>query len=235
MLKLTHIHLCASRFDVAAWVKTHFNDSESKKLPNGTSSSGQGGLKIAGTSSNSTQQDEGIGIMMVMDKDESTRRQERAAEAELKRQQNALPAWHLKSTITGDLTALGIEETRRAEAAAIAAAAAVGGAGASGGGNDEILRGLGVVGGTSSRAAVAVVATSDVGVERTGHDEKVKVGQDDVDCALFLSSCAFPTYRPFPDRLRPVLCLLSSVNKRLGSSDSDTRFILRIRRLSLHS
>ncbi|KAL9710165.1 hypothetical protein Ac2012v2_006461 [Leucoagaricus gongylophorus] len=168
-------------FDVAAWVKTHFNDSESKKLPNGTSSSGQGGLKIAGTSSNSTQQDEGIGIMMVMDKDESTRRQERAAQAELKRQQNALPAWHLKSTITGDLTALGIEETRRAEAAAIAAAAAVGGAGASGGGNDEILRGLGVVGGTSSRAAVAVVATSDVGVDRTGHDEKVKVGQDDVD------------------------------------------------------
>jgi len=136
--------------------------------------------------------------MMVMDKDESTRRQERAAEAELKRQQNALPAWHLKSTITGDLTALGVEETRRAEAAAIAAAAAAGGAGTSGGGNDEILRGLGVVGGaSSSRMGVVASVASAVGVNITGHDEKVKVGQDNADCTLFffflLPALSLPT------------------------------------------
>jgi len=141
--------------------------------------------------------------MMVLDKDESTRRQERAAEAELKRQQNALPAWHLKSTITGDLTALGIEETRRAEAAAIAAAAAAaaGGAGTSGGGNDEILRGLGVVGGTSSSRMGAVASvTSAVGVNITGHDDKVKVGQDDADCALFF----LPPTLSLPTPLSPI-------------------------------
>ncbi|KAF5357037.1 hypothetical protein D9756_006738 [Leucocoprinus leucothites] len=173
-------------FDVAAWVKTHFTDSESKKLTNGTSS--QPGLKIAGADGTGQQQDEGVGIMMAMDKDEYTRRQERAAEAELKRQQNALPAWHLKSTITGDLTALGIEETRRAEqaaqqaqAAAAAATAATVNAGGFGSGNDEILRGLGVVGGGSTRsssvAAAAAVDTAGNGNE----DEKLNVGEDDAD------------------------------------------------------
>jgi len=80
--------------------------------------------------------------MMAMDKDESTRRQERDAEAEIKRQQNALPAWHLKSTITGDLTALGVKESARD-----AAIVGVGGAGQLS--NDDILKGLGVVGGSS--------------------------------------------------------------------------------------
>jgi transcription initiation factor TFIIE subunit alpha len=79
---------------------------------------------------------------MAMDKDEFTRRLERDAEAEIKRQQNALPAWHLKSTITGDLTALGVKETARD-----AAIVGVGGAGQLS--NDDILKGLGVVGGSS--------------------------------------------------------------------------------------
>ncbi|KXN91567.1 Transcription initiation factor IIE subunit alpha [Leucoagaricus sp. SymC.cos] len=161
-------------FDVAAWIKIHFTDSESKKPVQGA----QPGLKIAGSSTNgASQQDEGISIMMAMDKDESTRRQERAAEAELKRQQNALPAWHLKSTITGDLTALGIQETKRAEAAAAAAAAASGG-----GGNDEILRGLGIVG-VPARAggSTSDIVESPVVANGDGEDEKQKVGQDDAD------------------------------------------------------
>jgi transcription initiation factor TFIIE subunit alpha len=33
----------------------------------------------------------------------------------VKREQNASPAWHLKSTISGDLTALGIIESPRTE------------------------------------------------------------------------------------------------------------------------
>jgi transcription initiation factor TFIIE subunit alpha len=166
------------RFDVAAWVKTHFIDSEAQKATQGATP----GLKIAGSSTNGASQDEGVGIMMAMDKDESARQQERAAEAELKRQQNALPAWHLKSTITGDLTALGIQETRRAEAAAVAAAAMAG----AGGSNDEILRGLGIVG-VPSRNAVA----GNRAVERvvgSSAEEKVKVGQDEADCR----------FRPFP-------------------------------------
>lgn len=73
---------------------------------------------------------------MSVDKDEATQRAERDREAAAKRMQNVLPAWHLKSTISGDLTALGIRENARAEEHA----------GADGNrlpsSNDAILRGL---------------------------------------------------------------------------------------------
>lgn len=71
---------------------------------------------------------------MALDKDESTRKAERDAAAEMKRQQNALPSWHLKSTITGDLTALGVKENRRLESLQQPPAVE----------NDDILKGLGV-------------------------------------------------------------------------------------------
>ena len=116
------------------------NPSESDKQKAAQSGSG---LKVAGSDPNK-KEDEGIGVMLVMDKDESTRRQERDAEADLKRQQNALPSWHLKSTITGDLTALGVKESARAENnLANGSLAQVS--------NDDILKGLGVVGGPSKR------------------------------------------------------------------------------------
>ncbi|KAF8069082.1 TFIIE alpha subunit-domain-containing protein [Lyophyllum atratum] len=116
-------------FDAAAWVKNNLTDAEKQRAAQDGS-----GLKVAG-SDPSKREDDGIGIMMSMDKDESTRRMERDAQAEMKRQQNALPAWHLKSTITGDLTALGVKEHARAEGHANGATS-----------NDDILRGLGVVG-----------------------------------------------------------------------------------------
>jgi len=72
---------------------------------------------------------------MSMDKDEATRRQERDAEAEAKRQQNALPEWIRKSTVSGHLTASGVAESARAESAAGPSSS-----------NDEILRGLGTAG-----------------------------------------------------------------------------------------
>ena len=125
-----------NRFDVAAWIKLNPSESDKNK-----SSSVVAGLKVAGADG-SRKEDEGVGVMMAMDKDESTRRLERDAEAEIKRQQNALPAWHLKSTITGDLTALGVKENARD-----AAIVGVGGAGQLS--NDDILKGLGVVGGSS--------------------------------------------------------------------------------------
>ncbi|KJA14953.1 hypothetical protein HYPSUDRAFT_208266 [Hypholoma sublateritium FD-334 SS-4] len=118
-------------FDVAAWIKN--NPSESDKSKAAATGSG---LKVAGADGG-RKEDEGVGVMMAMDKDESTRRLERDAEAEVKRQQNALPAWHLKSTITGDLTALGVKESVR-EAALNGTMS-----------NDDILKGLGVVGGSS--------------------------------------------------------------------------------------
>lgn len=70
------------------------------------------GLKIAGSTPGQNK-DDGIGVLMSMDKDEATRRKERQDEADAKRQQNQMPAWHLKSTISGDLTALGIAENAR--------------------------------------------------------------------------------------------------------------------------
>ncbi|CAA7267183.1 unnamed protein product [Cyclocybe aegerita] len=123
-------------FDVAAWIKNNPTDADKNKTT-GISS----GLKVAGADG-TRKDDEGVGVMMAMDKDEYTRRIERNAEAEVKRQQNALPAWHLKSTITGDLTALGVKENAR-EAAAIGAVEQMT--------NDDILKGLGVIGGGSSR------------------------------------------------------------------------------------
>ena len=115
------------------------NPSESDKQKAAQSGSS---LKIAGSDPNK-KEDEGVGVMLVMDKDESTRRQERDAEADLKRQQNALPAWHLKSTITGDLTALGVKESARAEDLTNGSSAQVS--------NDDILKGLGVIGSSSKQ------------------------------------------------------------------------------------
>ena len=124
-------------FDVGAWIKTNALESDKNK----SSASGPG-LKIAGAEG-ARKEDEGIGVMMAMDKDEMTQRQERDAQAEIKRQQNAMPAWHLKSTITGELTALGIKENAREVASVVNGTDQLS--------NDNILKGLGVIGGGSSR------------------------------------------------------------------------------------
>lgn len=133
--------MVSHRFDVAAWVKNNPSDAEKQKAAQGL-----GGLKVAGSDPNK-KEDDGIGVMMSMDKDEAQRKMERAAEAEVKRQQNALPAWHLKSTITGDLTALGVRESARVENS-------VNGSSSS---NDDILRGLGVIGGRPDQPTLHVM------------------------------------------------------------------------------
>ncbi|KAH9075842.1 hypothetical protein EDB83DRAFT_2352605 [Lactarius deliciosus] len=79
------------------------------------------GLKVAGSTGERRQED-GIGIVLTTDKDEETVRRERDEEAAAKRQQNIMPAWHLKSTISGDLTALGIKENAQNPAAGAGAA-----------------------------------------------------------------------------------------------------------------
>ncbi|KAK0480599.1 TFIIE alpha subunit-domain-containing protein [Armillaria novae-zelandiae] len=134
-------------FDVAAWVQSNAVDPEKQKA-----TQAGGGLKIAGSDPNKKEED-GIGVVISTDKDEATRKLERDAEAEAKRQQNALPAWHLKSTITGDLTALGIKENARAEVANGNAAPSS---------NDDILRGLGVVGMRPDRVPEIISAELDV-------------------------------------------------------------------------
>lgn len=94
---------------MALWIKKNIIDAERAKA-----AAQSGGLKIAGASGDGKQEDT-IGVVMSVDKDEATQRAERDREAAAKRMQNVLPAWHLKSTISGDLTALGIRETARAE------------------------------------------------------------------------------------------------------------------------
>ncbi|KIJ07528.1 hypothetical protein PAXINDRAFT_90272 [Paxillus involutus ATCC 200175] len=116
--------------DVPSWITNNVVDGDKQKAGQPSS------LKIAG-SSGSGRQDEGIGIVMSMDKDEATRQQERDAEAAAKRQQNVLPAWHLKSTISGDLTALGIQESARTIASTSQTVLAS---------SDESLKGLGTIG-----------------------------------------------------------------------------------------
>lgn len=146
----------ALSFDVVAWVKNNPSDSDKQKA----SQSGSG-LKVAGSDPNK-QADEGVGVMMAMDKDEFTRKQERDAEAEVKRQQNALPAWHLKSTITGDLTALGVKEHARTEVGQSS--------------NDDILKGLGVIGGRQEHPVIHV-----------SEDIKPAINRE-VDCTIFFLS-----------------------------------------------
>lgn len=146
-------------FDVAAWIKNNVSESEkSKAAPSGP------GLKIAGTDGKA-KEDEGIGVMLAMDKDEAIQRQERDAQAEIKRQQNALPSWHLKSTITGDLTALGIKESTRETVGTPNGVQQVS--------NDNILKGLGVVGGGPLRVSAAQAA-SRVGMTSVSSQEDVK-------------------------------------------------------------
>lgn len=130
--------------DVSSWIKNNAMDTDKQK-------NGQAfGLKIAGSSSG-PRQDEGVGIVMSMDKDEATRRQERDAEAAAKRQQNALPTWHLKSTITGDLTALGIQEHARSMKTSGFVVSSS---------NDDTLKGLGIIGPT--RASQTAPSTVEV-------------------------------------------------------------------------
>lgn len=127
---------------MSSWIKNNAMDTDKQK-------NGQAfGLKIAGSSSG-PRQDEGVGIVMSMDKDEATRRQERDAEAAAKRQQNALPKWHLKSTITGDLTALGIQEHARSMKTSGSVVSSS---------NDDTLKGLGIIGPTrTSQTAPSAV------------------------------------------------------------------------------
>ena len=119
-----------NRFDVATWIRNHLEQERAKAAAR------DGGLKIAGADGTGRQGDT-IGVVLSVDKDEETARAERDREAAAKRQQNALPLWHLQSTISGDLTALGIKESARAEAAATADANRLPSS------NDAILRGLG--------------------------------------------------------------------------------------------
>ncbi|KAI0315706.1 TFIIE alpha subunit-domain-containing protein [Amylostereum chailletii] len=164
-------------FDVAQYISKHLLDAAAALAMSGEPGAG---LKVAGASG-SRMQDDGVGIVLSIDKDADTLRREREEEAASRRQQNALPAWHLKSTISGDLTALGIKETARS---------AENGVGVVLEGNlDDSLRGLGRVGGSLS------LEDSQDGVELSMADVKPVIRDDpEADSALFLLFLPLKTY-----------------------------------------
>ncbi|KZS87247.1 hypothetical protein SISNIDRAFT_537784 [Sistotremastrum niveocremeum HHB9708] len=93
-------------FDVHAWVQANTTEAEKQAMDAGD------GLMIAG---GGPAFEDRIGVVMSIDKDEATRKAEREQEAAAKRQQNQMPSWHTKSTISGDLTALGIAQANALE------------------------------------------------------------------------------------------------------------------------
>jgi transcription initiation factor TFIIE subunit alpha len=137
--------MCCS-FEISQYITKHFAlDAAAQKAEPGH------GLKVAGETGERRQED-GIGIVLTTDKDEETVRRERDEEAAAKRQQNVMPAWHLKSTISGDLTALGIKENAQSAAPSqVVSPTSL----------DESLKGLGVVRTASLNAQVTAEEVDD--------------------------------------------------------------------------
>jgi transcription initiation factor TFIIE subunit alpha len=157
--------LSCNSFDISQYITKHFAlDAAAQKAAGEPGH----GLKVAGSTGERRQED-GIGIVLTTDKDEETVRRERDEEAAAKRQQNIMPAWHLKSTISGDLTALGIKENAQSAADAQVV---------SPGNLDESLKGLGKVGRPSSLQVA----------EEADEDAEPDVKEDnEADCERALS------------------------------------------------
>lgn len=154
------------RFNVENWIKKHFVENQRQQQ------SQNGGLKIAGTGDK--RDDQKFEVQMEADKDEATRRQEREAEAEAKRQQNALPSWHLKSTVSGDLTSLGVKaKVHEAKSTAGSNAAIL-----------ENLAGLGKP--RSLSTSGTAVGTPGVKVEQT----EVTIAEEKKDLTADCKSCS---------------------------------------------
>ena len=169
--------LCCNSFEISQYITKHFALDAAAQKAGGEPGHG---LKVAGSTGERRQED-GIGIVLTTDKDEETVRRERDEEAAAKRQQNVMPAWHLKSTISGDLTALGIKENAQS---AVDAQVVV-----SPGNLDESLKGLGKVVRPPS-LQVAEEADGDV-------EPDVKEDNNETDCerAAFIqsqNSCNLP-------------------------------------------
>lgn len=113
--------------------------------------------------------------MLSVDKDEATRREERDREAAAKRQQNLMPSWHLKSTITGDLTALGVKENARTEDTSRLPSS-----------NDSILKGLGIVG-----SAAPPPQTNGIDIKPVAPTPQTQ----EADCKLRATTCPLLTER----------------------------------------
>ncbi|KAG8716034.1 hypothetical protein FRC11_010760 [Ceratobasidium sp. 423] len=89
--------------DVADWVRKNAQAA----APDGTPV--DDGLQIAGANGTGKAQATRVSVIMEDDKTDEALRREREKKADAKRQQNALPEWHLQSTVSGHLTTLGLK------------------------------------------------------------------------------------------------------------------------------
>jgi len=210
--------VCCS-FDISQYITKHFAlDAAAQK---GAGEPGNG-LKVAGSTGERRQED-GIGIVLTTDKDEETVRRERDEEAAAKRQQNIMPAWHLKSTISGDLTALGIKENAQSAASAPAVV--------SPGSLDESLIGLGKVVRPSSLQAQATADEADEDEDvkpamKEGNEADCKRSPTSHSCVLTESVQPSPLSHTFifflsflkKKRLRPVLRVFGSLGRAIDAT-----------------
>lgn len=97
---------------------------------------------------------------------EDLARRQREEQAAQKRQQNVLPSWHLKSTVSGDLTALGHQEHVKAQENFGGPKAATSLPSTSGSSNSQLLRSLGPVSLGSASHGDAIVVIKDEEVAR---------------------------------------------------------------------
>ena len=179
-------------FDVAIWVKNNVVDADRQKQ------AANGGLKIAGA--DGKREDAGISVLMSVDKDEATRRREREAEADAKRQQNLMPSWHLKSTISNDLTALGVQAVhQQANGRLTGNEAILSSLGKHPTSNGDVLRGLGKV--KSSQPKAEPVQASPV------EEESKPVIDHNADCMSSPPLCSYYKIQLTYDSLRAILRL----------------------------
>ena len=208
--------MCCS-FEISQYITKHFAlDAAAQKAEPGH------GLKVAGSTGERRQED-GIGIVLTTDKDEETVRRERDEEAAAKRQQNVMPAWHLKSTISGDLTALGIKENAQsATSAQVVSPTSL----------DESLKGLGVVR-TTSLKAQATAEEADDDDDDDDDDKPDEKEGNEADCErAHLSASRDPTLTlfyinpyTFYCRLRPVLRVLGSFGRAVDATHAVGRVL----------
>jgi hypothetical protein len=199
--------MCCS-FEISQYITKHFAlDAAAQKAEPGH------GLKVAGSTGERRQED-GIGIVLTTDKDEETVRRERDEEAAAKRQQNVMPAWHLKSTISGDLTALGIKENAQsATSAQVVSPTSL----------DESLKGLGVVRTASLKAQVTAEEADD------DDDKPDDKEGNEADCERAHLSAFLRPWSHFC-RLRPVLRVFGSFGRAVDATHAVGR-VLRSGRL----
>jgi transcription initiation factor TFIIE subunit alpha len=198
-------------FEISQYITKHFALDAAAQKAGGEP--GQG-LKVAGSNGERRQED-GIGIVLTTDKDEETVRREREEEAAAKRQQNIMPAWHLKSTISGDLTALGIKENAQNTTAQVPGQTSVD--------LDESLKGLGrVVRPSPLKAQIDLEADEDVKPDVKASNE--------ADCGSSHMKSGLRAYLFFRPRLRPVLRVFGSLDRTLDAAHALGR-VFRARRL----